>query len=118
MSESIIQKKSFKFALMILEFYKEMIKHNEFIISKQLLRCGTSIGANVEEALAGQSKKDFIAKMTIASKEARETHYWLRLIKESNLINTDIETILKETEEIIKILTSIVKTSQLKITHN
>ena len=112
MSESIIKEKSFKFALKIVEFYKEMLKRNEYIISKQLLKCGTSIGANVEEALAGQSKKDFIAKMSIASKEARETRYWLKLLHESKFTNIDVTYLLLNIEELIKILTSIVKTSQ------
>src|SRR3989339_106943 len=74
-NDNIIQKKSFDFALKIIELYKELVIQKEFILSKQLLRSGTSIGANVEEALAGQSKKDFIAKMSLASKEARETKY-------------------------------------------
>jgi four helix bundle protein len=75
MSDSIIQGKSFQFALNIINLYKKLIAENEYIISRQLLKSGTSIGANVEEAQAGQSKKDFIAKMAIASKEARETRY-------------------------------------------
>ena len=76
------------------------------------MRSTTSIGANVAEAGAGQSKKDFIAKMSIASKESRETRYWLRLLKESGLINEDLDFYLDEIEQIIKILTKIVKTSQ------
>ena len=91
-----------------------MIAEKEFVISKQLLRSGTSIGANVEEALAGQTKKDFIAKMSIASKESRETSYWLRLLQASNLVNLTYEKYLSEINEIINILTAIVKTSQLK----
>ncbi len=75
MSESIIKEKSFAFSLHIISLYQLMKAQNEFVLSKQLLKSGTSIGANVEEALAGQSKKDFIAKMSIASKEARETRY-------------------------------------------
>ncbi|NQV77319.1 MAG: four helix bundle protein, partial [Lutibacter sp.] len=71
MSESIIKEKSFQFSLKIIRLYKELLSENEYILSKQLLRSGTSIGANIEEALAGQSKKDFIAKMSISSKEAR-----------------------------------------------
>lgn len=90
-----------------------MLTQNEYVLSKQLLKSGTSIGANIEEALAGQSKKDFIAKMAIASKEARETKYWLLLIKESKLVEGDVSDYLNGIEEIIKILTSIVKTSQV-----
>ncbi len=89
-----------------------MIKQNEFIMSKQLVRSGTSIGANVEEATAAQSRKDFISKMAISSKEARETNYWLRLLRDSNLCEgIDYSELIKESEEIIKILTSIVKTT-------
>ena len=77
------------------------------------MRSGTSIGANVEEASAGQSRKDFIAKMAIASKEARETNYWLRLFRDSNLCKgIDFSSFIQESEEIVRILTSIVKTSQ------
>ena len=84
----------------------------EFAISGQLIRSATSIGANVEEALAGQSKKDFTAKMSIASKEARETNYWLRLLQDSKLATKEkLQFLIKESEEIIRILTSIVKTS-------
>jgi four helix bundle protein len=93
-----------------------MREQNEFIISKQVVRSGTSIGANVEEATAGQSRKDFISKMAISSKEARETNYWLRLLRDSQLCkDIDYTDLISESEEIIKILTSIVKTSQKEI---
>jgi len=109
---NIILDKSFDFALAIIEIYKKMRKEKEFVLSKQLLKSGTSIGANVNEATAGQSKRDFIAKMAIASKEARETHYWLRLIQKSEIVFVDVRQELKESEAILKILTSIVKTAQ------
>ncbi len=112
---NVILDKSFRFSLKIIELYKAMKSENEFIISKQVLRCGTSIGSNVSESVAAQTKKDFIAKMSIASKEARETKYWLMLLKESKFINYDFSELLNDVEEIIKILTSIVKTSQNKI---
>ena len=112
--ENIIQDKSFDFALSIIELYKNLINEKEFILSKQLLKSGTSIGANVEEALAGISKKDFIAKMAISSKEARETRYWLRLYQASKLVDLDYSGYLNEIEEIISILTAIVKTSQAR----
>lgn len=83
-------------------------------MSKQLLKSGTSIGANVEEAIAGFSKKDFTAKMSISSKEARETRYWLRLIERSQIVEIDVSLELKEIESIINILTKIVKTSMIK----
>jgi len=110
--KSIIQQKSFMFALDVIELYKQLVEQKEFVLSKQLLRSGTSIGANVEEASAGQSKKDFIAKMSIASKEARETHYWLRLIEESKVGNVNSNELLLKCGELINILTAIVKTSQ------
>ena len=81
MAESIIQKKSFEFALEIIQLYCDLQNKREYVLSKQLLRSGTSIGANVEEASAGQSRRDFLSKMCIASKEARETKYWLRLLQ-------------------------------------
>jgi four helix bundle protein len=103
---------SFEFSLKIIELYKKLIEHKEFVISKQLLKSGTSIGANVEEAIAAQSRKDFISKMSIASKEARETRYWLKLLDKSKLVNIDYTDYLKSVEHIINILTKIVKTTQ------
>ena len=112
---NLIQEKSYQFALEIMSLYKELIEEKEFILSKQLVRSGTSIGANVEEALAAQSRKDFISKMSIASKEARETNYWLRLLRDSNLIDKiEYSELINKSEEIIKILTAIVKTTQRK----
>lgn len=111
--KNIIKDRSYQFALNIIQLYLNIRKQNEFVLSKQLLRSATSVGANVEEASAGQSRKDFIAKMAIASKEARETNYWLRLFRDSNLCKgIDFSSFIQESEEIIKILTSIVKTSQ------
>ena len=85
-TENKIADLTFEFSLQIIQLYKILIEHKEYVISKQLLRSATSIGANVEEANAAQTKKDFIAKMSIASKEARETKYWLRLLDKSQLI--------------------------------
>jgi four helix bundle protein len=110
--ENIILDKSFEFSLKVIKLYKKLVAEKEFILSKQLLRSGTSIGANVEEATAAISKKDFTAKMSIASKEARESRYWLRLLEKSKLVNLDFTKHLEEVEEIINILTAIVKTSQ------
>ena len=109
--DNLIQKKTFEFALSIIKFYTECKSQNEFILSKQILRCGTSIGANVEEAIAAQSKKDFISKLSIANKEARETRYWLKLYYSSNLVNIEMKPYLDEIESIINILTRIIKTS-------
>ena len=112
MRENIIATKTFDFALSIVDLFVQLKKENEFIISKQLLRSATSIGANVEEAIAAQSRKDFIHKMSIASKEARETKYWLRLLDKSNLTTIEINNYLIEVEHIINIITKIIKTSQ------
>ena len=118
MKESIVKKKSFGFSLKIISLYKKLQEEKEFIISKQILRSGTSIGANVEEALAGQSKRDFTAKMSISSKEARETKYWLLLLKQSELTSIDVNSLILDIDELIRILTSIVKTSQQNLTKN
>jgi four helix bundle protein len=110
--DNIILDKSFDFALNIIGLYKQMTDQKEFVLSKQVLRSGTSIGANVEEATAAYSKKDFAAKMSIASKEARETRYWLRLIDKSQIAKVEVKVFLDEIEHIVNILTAIVKTSQ------
>lgn len=112
-NENIIQSKSFDFALDIIKLYMKLVKQKEFVRSRQLLKSGTSIGANVEEAIAGFSKNDFLYKMSISSKEARETRYWLRLLKHSELTEYNFDSYLHDIEQIINILTSIVKTSQL-----
>ena len=109
--DNLIQQKSFDFSLMIIELYKKLVEENEYIISKQLLRSATSIGANVEESLAGQSKKDFLHKMSIASKEARETKYWLKLLDKSQIVKFDYKDYLDEIESIINIISKIVKTT-------
>lgn len=113
---NIIKDKSYNFSLDSIKLVRELSKSTEsYIIAKQLVRCTTSIGANVEEALAGFSKKDFVHKMSIALKECSESKYWLRLIKDLELVsNGNAETLLNECEEIRKILTSIIKTSQEK----
>ncbi len=115
MKNNPIKDRSFKFSLSIIKLYKKLQGNNEFVISKQLLRSGTSIGANIEEANAAQSKKDFLHKMSIASKEARETSYWLRLLKESDLIKTSVDEHLDEINQIIKIITKIVKTTSTNL---
>ena len=112
MKENLIADKTFDFALSIIDLYIKLKKENEFIISKQVVRSGTSIGANVEESIAAQSKKDFINKLTIALKEARETKYWLRILDKSELTKINVESYLIEINHIINILTKIIKTSQ------
>jgi len=113
--ENIIIDKTFKFSLDIISLYKKLQNEKEYILSKQLLRSATSIGANVEEALAAQSKKDFINKMSIASKEARETKYWLKLLDQSNLTQLNISPFLMEIEHLINILTKIIITAQTNL---
>ena len=109
-----VKDKSYIFALLIIRLAKTIQNDaKEYVLSKQLLRAGTSIGANVEEANAAQTKKDFIAKMSIASKEARESSYWIRLLRDSNYVEeNDASRLLKDCEELIRLLTAIVKTSQ------
>jgi four helix bundle protein len=108
---SLVQQKSFDFALKMIKLYTKLQEHREYVLSRQLLRSATSIGANITEATAGQSRRDFLAKMSIASKEARETKYWLELFKESDLAPVDVSEELCDVEELIRILTSIVKTT-------
>jgi len=111
MADSIVKQKSYSFALNIIKLCSQLKENKHFVIENQLLRAATSIVANVEEALAGQSRKDFFAKMTIASKEAREANYWLRLIRDSDIISDKkIVNLIRDSEELVKILTSIVKT--------
>ena len=110
-----VKERSYSFSLHIIHLYQGLKKKNEFELAKQVLRSGTSIGANIEEASAGQSRKDFIAKMSIASKEARETLYWLRLLRDSNICTEkELTGIIDESQQIIRMLTAIVKTTQEK----
>jgi four helix bundle protein len=110
--KSLIKKRTYAFALKVIELHKILIAKNEYVLSRQLLKAGTSIGANVEEALAGQSRADFLSKMSIASKEARESNYWLRLIRDSRVIqDSHVDQLIAESSEIIRMLTSIVKTT-------
>ena len=118
--ENVIQVKTYAFAVRIVRLYQYLVKSkNEYVLSKQLLRSGTSIGANVEEAIGGQSDKDFYAKMTIAYKEARETHYWLRLLTDTSyLSNEESESLLSDIEEILKIIGSIQRTMKQRLITN
>jgi four helix bundle protein len=114
MSESIIQKKAFLFAVRIVRLSHYLQKRkNEYVISKQVLKSGTSISANIEEALGACSKRDFIAKMTIVYKESRETNYWINLLKETELLTPNQSaSLLKECEELMKMSASIIITSK------
>ena len=111
--ENIIVQKSYDFALQIVQLYKLLVDKKEFVLSKQILRSGTSIGANIHEAVASQSKRDFIHKLSISVKEARETQYWLNLLKDSDYITaSEFKKLNGSCDEIIKILNSIILTTK------
>jgi len=116
MEENIILNKTYDFALRIIKLNKFLNEEKrEFTLSKQILRSGTSIGANAEEATGSISKKEFRAKYFISYKEARETHYWLRLLRDSDYIDKKIaESLIIDVEEILKILGAILKTVSSK----
>ena len=111
-SGNIVKDKSYHFALNIVRVVRELqLNKKEFVLSNQLMRSGTSIGANVEEAIGAASRKDFLNKMTIAYKEARETHYWLRLLKDSKYLNEKVVVKMNgDCLELMKIIGSIQKT--------
>ncbi len=113
MEKNISVEKSFDFAVRIVNLYKHLSQNKkEYILSKQLLRCGTSIGANIAEAQRGQSKADFIAKMSIALKEANETEYWLRLLYKTEYLKTkEFESMHADIKELIGLLMSICRTA-------
>lgn len=115
-SNSIVGKKSYCFALDVIGIYKFLTEQKrEFVLSKQLLRSGTSIGANVHEALSSESKKDFIHKLSISLKESKETSYWLNLLKGSAYISVgQFESLNNNCEELIKMLSSIILTMKQK----
>jgi four helix bundle protein len=110
--ENVVQQKSFHFAVIIVRLCYSLRDSHEYVLSRQLMRCGTSIGANIEEALGAESRNDFISKMSIARKEARETRYWLRLLKASSIVQIDLAHELELVEELLKILTSILKSTK------
>ena len=116
MKENIIADKSKQFALRIIKLYRYLCdEKEEYILSKQLLRSGTSIGANIREALQGQSKSDFYAKLSISLKEASETEYWLELLHESGYIDDrSFESIYSDCVELLKLLISILKTKDIR----
>jgi four helix bundle protein len=117
---NIVQEKSYSFAIRIVKLYKYLCEERkEFLLSKQLLRCGTSIGANIEESIGGQSDKDFFAKLNISYKEARETHYWLRLLRDTNYLSTsEAQSMIDDCDELLKLLGSIIKTIKVKLNKN
>ena len=120
MKENILLNKSFKFSIRIVKLYKYLCEEKkEYILSKQLLRCGTSIGANINESQEAQSKNDFISKLSISLKEARESKYWIELLKETDyLTDKEANNILEDLIEILKLLTSIIKSTKTTRTNN
>ena len=114
MRENIVREKSFKFAIKIVKLYQNLCtEKNEFVLSRQVLRSGTSIGALVRESEYAQSKKDFINKLSIALKEANETEYWLMLLKDSDYLNDKkYQSIQPDITELLKLLIAIVNTSK------
>ena len=117
MKKNIIQTKSFEFAIQIVKTYKTIVsEEKEYVLSKQLLRSGTSIGANISEAVRAQSSKDFVHKLQISRKEANETLYWLNLMQETNLLKSEVSNkLISLCEELLRILTSIIKTTEVQI---
>lgn len=113
-TENLIQAKSYAFAVRIVRTYQHLsTSKKEYVLSKQVLRAGTSIGANVEEAIGGQSRADFLSKLGIAYKEARETSYWLRLLKDTDyLTNTEFQSIHDDAEELCRIISAIQKSTK------
>jgi len=117
LKDNIVYEKAFKFAIQIVDLYKYLSKEkNEYILSKQLLRAGTSIGANIKEGIEGQSTRDFLSKMSIALKEASETEYWLELLISTNYIEKEpYKGILEDCKELNRILTAIIRTTKNKL---
>jgi len=117
MKESVLSEKSFAFALRIVKLYKHLLnEHKEYVLSKQLLRSGTSVGANIEEAKHAQSKIDFIHKLSIAQKEASETNYWIRLLQKSDYLNEKLAgSLVADCEEIQRMLTASIKTTKTNL---
>ncbi|MEM1260100.1 MAG: four helix bundle protein [Bacteroidota bacterium] len=115
LKENPLSKKSYEFALAIITLYKELASsRKEYILSKQLLRSGTSIGANVAEANGAISKKDFSSKISIAYKESLETKYWLSLLRDSKYIDSDrANTIIEKADELSRIMFSILKSTRI-----
>ncbi|WP_027340226.1 four helix bundle protein [Halonatronum saccharophilum] len=117
--KSAAYQKSFKFAVRVVNLYKYLCdEKKEYVLSKQVLRSGTSIGANIREGLEGQSDRDFISKFSISLKEAVETEYWIELLCATDYLNVKMkESLLNELEEIIKILTASIKTVKQRMSN-
>ncbi|MFT7614122.1 MAG: four helix bundle protein [Parvicellaceae bacterium] len=114
MKENPVQIKSYQFAVKIVKLYQKLVKErNEYDLFRQLLKSGTSIGANIEEAIGGQSKRDFIAKLSISYKEARESKYWLNLLNDTGYLKKqEFEELHQDCEELLKIMFAIINSSK------
>ena len=112
--DNLVQVKSYAFAVRVVRLYQHLSANKkEYVLSRQLLRSGTSIGANVEEGIGGQSRADFVSKLAIAYKEARETAYWLRLLRDTDYLSeTEFESIYTDAEELCRLLGAIQKTAR------
>jgi four helix bundle protein len=116
---NVVQDKSYAFSIRIVNLYRYLTeKKNGYVLSKQVLRSGTSIGANIEEGIGGQSEKDFYAKLSIAYKEARETRYWLRILRDTNYLSSkESKAIIEDCNELLKLITSIINTMKKKLNY-
>ena len=112
--DDLIQRKSYSFAVRVVRLYQHLCAaKKEYVLSRQLLRCGTSIGANVEEAVGAQSRADFVSKLSVAYKEARETSYWIRILNDTGyLAPVQFDSIRSDSEELCRILVSILKSTK------
>lgn len=119
-NDNPVQLKSYAFALRMIKMYKHLTdEKREFVLSKQALRSGTSIGANVREAMGAQSKKDFLSKMSIAYKETLETEYWIMLLRDSDYIESNAAiSILSDCQELIKLIGSIIVTTRENLSNS
>ena len=115
LKKNVVQEKSYAFAVRVVKLSQAFVSNKkEYVLSKQILKSGTSIGANVEEATGGISKKDFVAKMSISYKEARETHYWLRILNDTDYLpKTEFDSLISDRDELLKLLYSIILSSKI-----
>lgn len=115
-TENVVADKSYRFSLRIIKLYQYLKKKHEYELSGQILRSGTSISSNVEEAVGATSKKEFLSKISISHRETRETQHWLRLLRDSDfLTHAEAESLLKDCEELLRIIGSIQKTTKLHL---
>ncbi len=116
MGKGVLVEKSFRFAIRIVGLYKYLLEKKEYVLSKQILRCGTSVGAQVREAEFAESAKDFIHKLSVAQKECNESLYWHELLKETAYLEKEyFDSINQDAVELIKLLTAIIKTNKAKL---